>query len=157
MEAQTLLRAAGWFEGRDVDVEDELAFIRGEGFTASAASESFLREHSGLIISDDTTTNSDPVVLNGALAAYDTGCGWSERYSEAIGMVLSPVGVYSHMTVYVDPNGSLWGGYDADYGQIGSVLDLIHETFIGPPKPFDRTLRRLSPAEDESAPASGRS
>jgi hypothetical protein len=138
MDAETLLQRSGWFPGRRIDVAGDLAFIRSEGFAATPAAERFLEEYSGLVISWETHRN--PLVLSGSEAARGVDAGWCEAYSEAIGLVLSPVGVYSHMTLYVDPSGGLWGGFDREYGQVGSLLDVVRETFLEPPRPFDRLL-----------------
>ena len=115
-----------------------MAFVISDGYAVTPAAEDFLRQYSGLEISGESSAN--PLVLSGRVAARGVDPGWCDAYARALGVVLSPVGQYSNMTVYIDQSGELWGGFDEDYGRIGSLLDLIHETFIGPPKPFDRQL-----------------
>lgn len=138
MDAETLLRRSGWFPGRHVDVVDELAFIEAEGFQVTTSEVVFLTEFSGLQIASET--RDDPLVLSGRAAARGVDSGWCEAYSAALGLVLSPVGVHSNMTLYVDSNGDLWGGFDELYGQVGSLLDVIRETFLESPRAFDRRL-----------------
>lgn len=138
MDAVTLLRRSGWFPGRNVDVTDELAFIAAEGFQATPAAEGFLSQYSGLQIAWESKSN--PLILSGRVAARGVDSAWCDAYSAAIGLTLSPVGQYSNMTVYIDPTGELWGGFDDDYGRVGSLLDVIRGTFLEPPTPFDRHL-----------------
>ena len=140
MDAQSLLQRSGWFPGRRIDVTGDLASVMSGGFAVTPAAERFLEEYSGLVISWET--NPNPLVISGREAARGVDAGWCEAYSEAIGLVLSPVGEYSNMTLYIDPSGELWGGFDTEYGQVGSVLDVIRETFLEPPRPFDRRLDR---------------
>ena len=138
MDAQTLLQRAGWFPGRRIDVADDLEFVKSEGFTVTPAAERFLQEYSGLVI--DWETNRNPIVISGREVARGVDAGWCDAYSKAIGVVLSPVGEYSHMSIYIDPAGALWGGSDSEYGLLGSLMDLIRGTFLEPPTPFDRHL-----------------
>ena len=138
MDALTLLHRSGWTPGRRVDVSEELAFVVSEGFQTTPAAEGFLREYSGLRVSWETKSN--PLVLGGRVAARGVDSSWCDAYSEALGFTLSPVGQYSNMTLYVDPNDDLWGGFDDDYGRLGSLLDVIRETFLEPARPFDRRL-----------------
>ncbi len=109
-----------------------------EGFPATPAAERFLSEYSGLQISWETKSN--PLTLGGRVAARGVDSTWGEAYSEALGVTLSPVGQYSNMTLYIDPAGDLWGGFDDLYGEVGSLLDVIRETFLEPPRPLDRRL-----------------
>lgn len=138
MDAETLLRQSGWFPGRHVDVVDELAFIETEGFQVTPSATGFLTEFSGLQIALET--HGDPLVLSGRAAARGVDSRWCEAYSEALGLVLSPVGMHSNMTLYIDSEGDLWGGFDELYGQVGSLLDVIRETFLERPRAFDRRL-----------------
>ena len=121
-----------------IDVADDLEFVRSEGFAVTPAAEKFLQEYSGLTISWET--NRNPIVISGREVAEGVDAGWCDAYSQALGMVLSPVGEYSNMTICVDPSGGLWGGFGAVYGHVGSLLDLIRGTFLEPPKPLDRHL-----------------
>ena len=138
MDALTLLRRSGWAPGRKVDVADELVFMVAEGFRATAAAEGFLSEYSGLQISWETKSN--PLILSGRVAARGVDSGWCDAYSEALGVTLSPVGQYSNMTLYIDPSGRLWGGFDDLYDGVGSLLDVIRETFLEPGRPLSRTI-----------------
>jgi hypothetical protein len=139
MDALTLLHEAGWFPGRSVDVAGDLAALTAEGFPITPATHEFLSEFSGLQIIWETKDN--PLTVNGAIVAGDADIGWCEAYSTAIGSQLVPVGEYAHMTLYVDPDGGLWGGVGNEYGQIGSSLvDVIERIFLKPRQGFDRRL-----------------
>ena len=138
MDALTLLHQAGWTPGRNVDISRDLAALSVEGFPITSAAEDFLREFSGLQVAWGTKDN--PLIVDGAMVARDADIGWCEAYSLAIGLQLVPVGEYAHMTLYVDPQGGLWGGVGNEYGQVGSLLDVIRQTFLEPTRPFDRRL-----------------
>lgn len=140
MDALTLLHEAGWFPGRNVDVTGDLAVLTAEGFEITTAAHDFLREYSGLDITWETKDN--PLIVNGATVARDADVGWCEAYSTEIGSRLVPVAEYAHMTLYVDPDGGLWGGVGNEYGQVGSSLvDVIERIFLKPGQGFDRRLK----------------
>jgi hypothetical protein len=139
MDPLSMLTAAGWFQGRQVDIEKDLQALASEGFTSTPAAEAFLREYSGLAVA--LPGRRDPLVIDGGKVARNADIGWSEAYSEEIDAVLVPVAEYSMMTLYVDPSGGLWGGVDNDFGRLGSTLpEVIEEAFLSsaPDKGFDR-------------------
>lgn len=138
VDADTLLREAGWFPGRAVNIARDVSRLKADGFLVTSAAQVFLREFTRLKISCGTKTQ--PIVIDGALAARGVYPYWCERYSEAVGSALVPVGEYSRMTIYVDEQGGLWGGYDAVYGDEGTLTDLVTSIFFGPLRPFDRHL-----------------
>jgi hypothetical protein len=140
MDALTLLRAAGWHPGREVDTGLDVAALGAEGFEVTEAAERFLREYSGLTIS--SRTNPNPLIIDGLAVAPNADVGWCELYSEAIGSTLVPVGEYSSMVLYVDQIGGIWGGFDNDYGRGGSSLEeIVSGLFIDQPGwRFDRRI-----------------
>jgi hypothetical protein len=138
MDALTLLRNSGWYPGRSVDSSVDVGALKAEGFEVTEVAERFLREFSHLSISWET--QSSPLIIDGAVVARNADTGWCELYSEAIATVLVPVGEYSHMTLYIDLEGGLWGGFDGEYGHRGSLLDVIQSIFLEPPRGFDRRI-----------------
>jgi len=140
MDALTLLREAGWYPDRSVDISADVEALRAEGFEVTETAERFLREYSHLSITGET--KSSPLIIDGVVVVRNADTGWCELYSEAIGTVFVPVGDYSHMTLYVDLDGDLWGGFDGEYGQGGpSLLEVIQGMFIDQPGwRFDRRL-----------------
>jgi hypothetical protein len=140
MEAIEMLRSAGWYEGRRVDIRDDLDALRAEGFPVTDAAEAFLSEFSRLSIA--TPGDRNPLVIDAGAAAVDVFPGWAEAYSKAIGSTLVPVGEYSALTLYIDLDGGLWGGFDREYGRGGSSLaEVVQGLFMDQPGwRFDRKI-----------------
>lgn len=140
MDAVELLRAAGWSEGRRVDIREDLKALRAEGFPVTRAAEEFLTEYSHLSIRSPGDKN--PLVIDAGQAAGDVFPGWAEAYSTEVGSTLVPVGEYSALTLYVDLEGGLWGGFDREYGRGGaSLVDVVQGLFIDSPGwRFDQRL-----------------
>ena len=138
MDAEALLRRAGWRPGRSVAITADAEALRAEGFAVTEAAEAFLREFSHLVVAWESQAR--PLLFDGVEVSRNADPGWCDLYSEAIGSRLVPVGEYSHMTVYVDEVGELWGGFDGEYGHRGSVLDLIESIFLRTPRGFDRRI-----------------
>ncbi len=138
MDAETLLRSAGWRPARHVDIAADLAQIASLGFPVVQTAEAFLREFSGIAITWET--KPAPLLIDGRRAAQDVGPEWAEAYGVALGTELTPVGQYANMTVYIDVRGDLWGGYDEAYGHRGSLRELISSIFLESPRGFDRKV-----------------
>jgi len=140
MDASDLLQASGWRPGRSVDITADLAALAGEGFVVSPAAEAFLRQYSHLTM--QMPGKSNPVIVDGVVAARHAFVGWGEAYSAAIGQRLVPVGEYSNLMFWIDPDGDIWATFDDDYGRAGASL---HEAIQGlffesPGWQLDRTL-----------------
>lgn len=139
MNADDLLRRAGWTIGRSVDVSKDIADLTKAGFAVTPAAEAFLRENNGLEIQSEASTS--PLLINGSYVARTTIVEWCEAYSAAVGSTLVPVGEYSHMVLYVDAEGGLWGAYDNVFGRGGDTLaDVVQGLFLEPKWKFDRRL-----------------
>ena len=67
---------------------------------------------------------------------------WCAEYSRAIGRDLTPVGEYSHMTLMIDEDTGLGGGFDAEFGYLGATLEaVVSGILIGPvTSKLDRTI-----------------
>ncbi len=139
MDAHELLRGAGWAIGRSVDISTDIADLARAGFSVTPAAEAFLREYNGLEIHSETTTT--PLLIDGSYVARTTVVEWCEAYSAAVGSTLVPVGEYSHMVLYIDAEGGLWGAYDNVFGRGGDTLaDVVQGLFLEPKWTFDRRL-----------------
>ena len=140
MEATDLLRTAGWRPGRSIDVSEDLAALQAKGFGVTPAAEALLREFSRLTV--QAPGKSNPLIIDGMIAARDASVGWAEAYSAALGCQLIPVGEYSNLMFWIDPDGAIWATFDDDYGRAGASL---HEAIQGlffesPGWQLDRTL-----------------
>jgi hypothetical protein len=121
MNAAELLTHAGWFAGRQTDAASDVAALVRGGYQVSPAAEAFLREFSGLVIEEPA--NPSPVVIDGVLAARHADSGWCKAYSDAIGRPLVPIGEYSLVMFWIDPEGDIWASIDNDFGRAGSSLE----------------------------------
>ena len=131
MDASGLLQAAGWRPGRSVDVTEDLAALGSEGFPVNAVAEAFLREYSHLTI--QMPGKSNPLTIDGVVAARHAFVSWGEAYSAAIGQAVVPVGEYSNLMFWIDPDGSIWASFDDDYGRAGaSLLEMVQGLFFDP-------------------------
>ena len=131
MEAIDLLRAAGWRPGRSLDISADLAALEAKGFPVTAAAEGFLREFSKLTMLVPGALN--PLVIDGLIAARDASVGWGEAYSAALECQLVPVGEYSNLMFWIDPDGGIWATFDDDYGRAGtSLAEMVQGLFFEP-------------------------
>ncbi len=115
-----MLREAGWLPGRDVDATDVFARLGSCGFRVSDAARNFLGRYYGLRLLHEpcievrgtvvcTRTSFDPLVV-----ATERDVRFAERCSSVAGVDLCPVGTDGfHLTIYVSPDGRLWGGKDS--------------------------------------------
>lgn len=139
MDALQLLRAAGWQPGRRVDIDGERVSLLQEGFELTPAAEALLTEYSGLTIRGGP--HDDPLVIEAAAAAGDVFPGWATRYGASIGSTLVPVGQQSHMTLYVDETGRLWGGFDTQFGHCGDdMTEAVRLLFLEPAWLLDQSV-----------------
>lgn len=123
MDASDLLQASGWQPGRSVDITADLEALTREGFVVSPAAEAFLRQYSHLIM--QVPGKSNPMIVDGGVAARHAFVGWEEAYSAAIGKRLVPVGEYSNLLFWIDPDGDIWATFDDDYGRAGASLQEV--------------------------------
>lgn len=70
---------------------------------------------------------------------------WCRTYEDTAGISLLPVGGQSHMTLFVDTQGAVWGGFDAEYGQLGATLDEVVHDLLVRPRPRRRLDRHTPP------------
>jgi hypothetical protein len=140
VDADVLLASAGWYPGRVVDVSEAERAWLAEGCTVHDEGPALLREFSGLTVWAADKRRS--LWFDGERALRDIDPAWCRAYSEDSGRLLLPVGGYSHMVLLVDEVGGLWGGFDAEYGQLAdSVTEAVRVLLIDPgSRHFDRRL-----------------
>jgi hypothetical protein len=112
------LRTAGWSADRRVDHAAADSALNAEGYATWAGLQEFLREFSGLVISAKQTGRS--VWFDAEKAVQDVDPAWPRAYAEIVGSSMVPVGGYSHMTIYMGRDGRLYGGFDNEFGCLGS-------------------------------------
>ncbi|MEU7527249.1 SUKH-3 domain-containing protein [Saccharothrix sp. NPDC042600] len=110
--AETLLREAGWFPGREVDITRWEDLVTDEGFPLHAEARRFLREFGGLVVEVD----DDSEGVDRAPASFDLDpdlCSgqreWFERLGRRAGATLFPVGDVEggHAHLGVDERGGV--------------------------------------------------
>lgn len=138
--AEAQLQRAGWRPGRRVNIDNAVAALRADGHAVWPDLLQLLEEFDGLTIS--TSRNHNPVVLDAAAATAGIATDWVREYAGVIGAVLTPIGEYSHMTIYYNQNGAFYGGFDRDFGCLGhTVIEVVdHVLNTDPPPPFDLTV-----------------
>lgn len=116
VEAQ--LRDAGWYPGRTVDITHTLSAFATH-HTLPAPLLDFLPEYTGLVVeaNDGRFVRFDP-----QLAAHNTSPEWTRSYATLTSCDLVPIGEYSHMTIYLGADGLFYGGYDREFGRLGSTV-----------------------------------
>ncbi|WP_326836840.1 SUKH-3 domain-containing protein [Amycolatopsis rhabdoformis] len=126
-----LIQMAGWTPDRNVDVAAELRELDEAGFAVTRFVPRFLAGYSGLTIGSQDATRA--LVIDGHKAARCADPEWCTAYAQAIGMPVTPVGEYSHMTLVIDETGRFWGGFDQSYGLLGSdLVDVVHGLLVEP-------------------------
>lgn len=141
MTAESLLKAAGWYPGRDVGrASAGIAELLEAGFPVDGSVERMLREYSGLDVADEAEVRS--LWVDGRRASLEADPEWVAAYSEGLDMWLTPVGGYSHMLVMADGRGACWGGFDYEYGLLGVTFPLAVDALLtcGPLPRLDRRL-----------------
>jgi hypothetical protein len=94
LETERVLRAAGWYPGRRVDVSEWKRLLAAGGVHMHAAAEEFLREFGGLYVSSEgpgVTSGREPFEIDPALCAdseEDRFLAWGEE----IGRPVFPLG-----------------------------------------------------------------
>lgn len=127
------LNKSGWSQVRNVDIGNDLAALTREGIPRFEAVADFLRAYSGLIINFDRAGESDEIWFSGQRAASLIATAWVEDYSKRSGVQLAPVGAAyrEHLTLLIGEDGSWYGGYDDEFGSIGSnFLDALENLLL---------------------------
>ena len=139
--ARKAIERAGWFPGRKVDVSSALAALELAGFNFGSAAEAILSEYSSLEFRDPASPGQR-LWIDGARAAQECDPDWCSAYEAGSDQVLTPIGGFSHATIYIDDGGRFWGGFDLEYGLLGDSLDeLVHALVVLPgSRPFDHQL-----------------
>ena len=121
MNAMALLRVAGWYPGRAIEVDLSVQALMIAGYWVTDATVQLLREYTGLDVTSADAARG--LWIDGTRAAAWADLDWCRAYEAEAGVGLVPFGGYSHMTLLVDEGGSVWGGYDAEFGRLGGSLE----------------------------------
>jgi hypothetical protein len=109
---------AGWYKGRNIDTTNVIKFMTQEGYKVSGKVESFLKEFEGLRISYlDKNGLPDILHFDCIKAIKDTFLDNVIYYSERlnnINLCVIGQGFDTYMTIMMDDDGAVFGGYD-DY------------------------------------------
>lgn len=137
--ARELLRTAGWFPGRVVDIASCSEAWNGRGIAVNHVAVNFCREFSGLKLEHPPRINirgrehTDFTALDPVAAVDGISDRVLEEYSRIAGEPLCPVGTNrSHMTVLIGPSGRVLGGVDNYLFEIGAgPVDAINKICAG--------------------------
>ena len=121
MKALDLMRRAGWTESRKVPVDQHIEALRRGGFHAWEDLGSMLEPIVGLQISD--ILGRFTMWLDPTQAAATADLDWVTDYEHAAGVMLTPVGEYSHMLMMLGSDSAFYGGFDREFGRLGGTLE----------------------------------
>lgn len=143
MNAKDLIVSAGWFPGRNLDASSALTALEQAGFTVVGPAEAILTKYSNLVFRSNSALQQE-LWLDGKRAAEEADRDWCAAYEAGSGQVLTPVGGYSHATIYVDDAGRFWGGFDFEYGLVGdSIEEMVNGLVLEPgSRRFDHQVPR---------------
>lgn len=104
------LAAAGWFEGRRVDVSEHVRLLIQEGYSPGEAVREFISEFEGLHLK----CGESELEFSTEKAVATTYRETVSRYEDRVQRTLTVVGVASgsHLVVMIDDSRRLWFGYD---------------------------------------------
>ena len=152
--AERVLKEAGWFPGRSVDCEKEMALLRLCGFEPHDAVEPWFREYAGLTVSAGEDTEIRIGDEYGFRQYVPIQIHELERQA---GVALVSVATDGATTWYLDPLGGIWGAIQWTYGKLGenlrdalqAVLDgrqslKLMDEFWDPTREEDRAAYRQS-------------
>jgi hypothetical protein len=117
LDLLSILRRAGWFPNRRVDVQYTIPILQENGSEVHETALGFLREYASLTLKFPHARVAgvmDDVHIDPVLASLHVGPGWAEHYSERLGEPLCVVGeaYRGNMVMLVAPSGKTVLGRD---------------------------------------------
>ena len=106
-----ILRKAGWYEGRQIDISAAEKFFREKGVIISEAQKGFLREFSGLYVSHPTNNVHFLDLFSVQEIVENEYFDYFEKFDEAYthyGTNFIMIGEYYPSAVYLTNDGLLW-------------------------------------------------
>ncbi len=128
-DTESLLRKAGWQEGRKIDTTGYEQVLREEGFEIPACVIALLQEFGGLRIVHPHAKvpgKTDDFIFEAVKATVEHRGGWAKgNYSHRVGKKLCSVGeaCNAHMILVMSSDGEVFGGFDDFLCYIGSSGD----------------------------------
>jgi hypothetical protein len=96
----------------------------------------FFEEYSGLTIRSPRDSREVWIDFSTAIRVSDPD--WIKAYEDRASRKLAPIGGYSHMTLCIAEDGAIYGGYDNEFGRIGSdICEAVDSLLNRPPVPLD--------------------
>ncbi len=134
-DTESLLRKAGWQEGRKIDTTEYEQVLREEGFEIPTCVIVLLQELGGLRIVHPHAKvpgETDDFIFEAVKATYQSRADWvKDNYSHRVDKKLCSVGEASnaHMILAMSSDGEVFGGFDDFFCDIGSSGDDAIEAF----------------------------
>lgn len=129
-----ILLEAGWFEGRSIDVQKNMHFLRSEGFAWGIKIEAFLKEFGNLsYVYFDRDSHKEMFHFYPLVAFEQIDKYWVlDSYSKRVNKELCMIGQShrGHMVLSMAKDGSVYGGYDDFLCFIGSSGEEAIENLI---------------------------
>jgi hypothetical protein len=114
---ENLLLKAGWYKGRKIDVGLFRQSLKEDGFTLIPIVEEFLREFGGLrIFFDKLSGQKESFHFDAQKATEGVHPAWAQKnYADRLNnktLCIIGEGYSDHLTLMMDINGKVYGGYD---------------------------------------------
>lgn len=145
--ARDLLKAAGWSEGRAIDIEGARDLLAAAGYQVSERLASVLKEYSNLTIGFVRNQREDTIWFDPRRAVALTIPSAVRSYETQLGTALVPIGFahHDHLLILAGADGRFVGVYDDFVAELGSTPEEVVATVItGKVRPKQRRPRRSS-------------
>jgi hypothetical protein len=122
-KVKTAISKSGWFANRSFDISEFKDIALNDSYFWSLAVDSFMREFGGLYITYERTSGDDVIHFDLKKAIDEIDRSWIEDYALKIkSKQLCVIGqAYSdHLTLIMDSNGKVYGGFDEELFFIGN-------------------------------------
>ena len=154
--ATEALRAAGWSEGRSVDITADREALAENCLEVWPELETFLRQYSSLSIKYLHNGHPDEAWFGSARACREAADPtWATEYGTALHIPFAPIGCCDgeYVTLYATADGRYFGGFDSELSYLGcSPTELIHSLVNNICEPVD--WRPPLPPKHENTPNS---
>jgi len=144
-DTRALLQQAGWYPGRDINIDGYVQALLAEGYPVFPVVKKFLKKFGGIEIkfTFDTVygTIASSVHFDAAAAAaavYNEG--YVSKYVERTGTPLCVIGESENRntTLMMDQEGKVYGGFDSDLAFFGETGEQAIENILN-----RQNIRRL--------------
>lgn len=148
-----LLMAAGWSEGRTVDIEADLEVLIENSLEVWPELGNFLRQFSGLTIHYQSNGQPDEAWFSSVRACHEAADPrWAVEYGKGMRVAFAPIGCCDrgYVTLYATADGRYFGAFDSSLSYLGSSpIEMINSIVNNI---YQAVERQASPTSGTSEP-----